>query len=562
MTAEHFSILTILGGVGLFLLGMVVMTDGLRAMAGTTLRRMLRTSTHSPIEGVLTGTLVTAILQSSAATTVATVGFVGAGLITFQQALGIVFGASIGTTFTGWLVALVGFRLNLAEIVMPLILAGVLLRLFGRGTLANAGLVLAGFSLLFFGLQAMQSGMSALENSVGPDFLPPGTFAGTLELAGIGIVLTLITQSSSAGVAICLAAMAAGKMTLLQAAALVIGMNIGTSFAAALAAVGGSIATRRTAAAHIFFNTFAALLAFILLVPLDMGYEYWRQSGTAIDEQIALVAFHTGFNIFGVILVIGLTGPFADLVMKLVPDRGPRLTARLDDRLLADPHAAADAVAATMNDISNMQFAILARQLEVPSDRSIAGRLEAIEQAEEETRRFADRIRTTRAQPIAHSRHMAAVHGIDHLMRLTHRCRQTDRIEEAKSDTELRQMTRQMRDALHALSSRSDVEGADMEAEKLYEEMRRHHNEMRENAIAAATEGGEDTAEKLIQRLDAMRWYYRTAYHIWRIVHHRAAARNEAPVQAETAGQEALAEEAEDAPAGRDASEQSQSSTR
>jgi len=293
-----------------------------------------------------------------------------------------------------------------------------------------------------------------------------------------------------------------------------------------------------------------------------MGYEYWRQSGTAIDEQIALVAFHTGFNIFGVILVIGLTGPFADLVMKLVPDRGPRLTARLDDRLLADPHAAADAVAATMNDISNMQFAILARQLEVPSDRSIAGRLEAIEQAEEETRRFADRIRTTRAQPIAHSRHMAAVHGIDHLMRLTHRCRQTDRIEEAKSDTELRQMTRQMRDALHALSSRSDVEGADMEAEKLYEEMRRHHNEMRENAIAAATEGGEDTAEKLIQRLDAMRWYYRTAYHIWRIVHHRAAARNEAPVQAETAGQEALAEEAEDAPAGRDASEQSQSSTR
>lgn len=535
MTAEHFSILTVLGGVGLFLLGMVVMTDGLRAMAGTRLRRMLRKSTHSALQGVLTGTFATAILQSSAATTVATVGFVGAGLVTFQQALGIVFGASIGTTFTGWLVALVGFRFNLADAVMPLILAGVLMRLFGRGTIANGGLVLSGFSLLFFGLQAMQSGMSALENSFGPDFLPSETFTGRLELAGIGIVLTLITQSSSAGVAICLAAMAAGKMSLLQAAALVAGMNIGTSFAAALAAIGGSIATKRTAGAHVIFNTLAALIAFLVLVPLDMLYEYWRQSGAAFDEQIALVTFHTGFNVLGVIAVIGLTGPFADLVMKLVPDRGPRLTARIDDRLLADPHAAADAAAATINDIANMQFSTLARQLEVPSDRSVQSRLEAIEGAEEETRRFADRIRTTQAQPIAHSRHMAAVHGIDHLMRLTHRCRQADRIEEAKADPELREMTRRMRETLRALSSRSDIESAGAEAQSLYEEMRRHHNEMREKAIATATEMGEETAETLILRLDAMRWFYRTAYHIWRIEHHRTAARSEAPPAAGTA---------------------------
>jgi phosphate:Na+ symporter len=529
MTAEHFSLLAIAGGVGLFLLGMVVMTDGLRAMAGTALRRMLRNSTRNPLEGVLTGALATAILQSSAATTVATVGFVGAGLITFQQALGIVFGASIGTTFTGWLIALIGFRLNLAEIVMPLILFGALMRLFARGKIANAGLVTAGFSLLFFGLQAMQGGMTGLENSVGPGFLPSGTFGAKLELVGIGIVITLITQSSSAGVAICLAAIAAGKMTLLQAASLVIGMNIGTSFAAGLAAIGGSIATKRTAGAHIIFNTFAALLAFLLLTPLDWLAEWLRVSETVIDEQIALVTFHTGFNILAVVLVIGLTGPFADLVMKIVPDRGPKLTARIDDRLLADPHAAADAVAATISDISNMQFATLARQLEMPSDRSIEGRLETIAAAEEETRRFVDRIRTTRAQPVAHGRHMAAVHGIDHLMRLTHRCRQADRIEEAKADPELRLMARRMRNTLLALSSRSEMENADTEAQKLYEEMRRHHNAMRENAIAAATEGGEETAETLIARLDAMRWFYRTAYHIWRIEYHRAAAQSEAP---------------------------------
>lgn len=529
MSSIHFSLLTIAGGVGLFLLGMVVMTDGLRAMAGIKLRRMLRRSTHSPLEGVLTGTLATAVLQSSAATTIAVVGFVGAGLISFQQALGIIFGASVGTTFTGWLVALVGFRLNLSEVVMPLILAGVLLRIFGRGTVANAGLVAAGFSLLFFGLQAMQGGMVQLEDSFGAAVLPTGTFTGRLELIGVGIILTLITQSSSAGVAICLAALAAGKMTLLQAGALVVGMNIGTSFAAALAAIGGSIATKRTAFAHIIFNTFAALIAFALLVPFNSLIASWRPSGPVIVEQIALVSFHTGFNVLGVLLVIGFTGPFADLVMTLVPDRGPKLTARLDDRLLTDPHAAADAAAATINDISNLQFSTLARQLEIPSGRSIEGQLAAIAEAEEETSRFADRIRTTPAQPLAHIRHMAAIHGMDHLMRLTHRCRQADRIAEATADPELRMMTRQMRDTLRALASRSDIENAEAEAEKLYREMRAHHNAERENAIAAATEGNEETAETLIPRLDAMRWFYRTAYHIWRIEHHRAMARNEAP---------------------------------
>ena len=145
-------IVQVLGGLGLFLLGMIIMTEGLRELAGDMIRSALMRFTSSPVTGAATGAISTAILQSSSATTVAAVGFVGAGLMTFDSSLGIIFGANIGTTITGWLVALFGFKLKLGTIMLPLILAGAILRLFAAGRLSSTGYALAGFGLIFVGI--------------------------------------------------------------------------------------------------------------------------------------------------------------------------------------------------------------------------------------------------------------------------------------------------------------------------------------------------------------------------------------------------------------------------
>ena len=208
-----------LGGLGLFLLGMVVLTDGLRALAGRALRLLLSRFTRSPLSGAMTGALTTAAVQSSSATTVAAVGFVGAGLLTFPQAFGIVLGANVGTTVTGWLVALIGFKLKLGTAALPIVLVGVLLRLFARGRAASAGFAIAGFGLIFVGISLMQEGVGGLAGIITPESFPDDTWVGRLILVLFGILFTLVTQSSSAGVAMALAAVNASAMTVQQAAA-------------------------------------------------------------------------------------------------------------------------------------------------------------------------------------------------------------------------------------------------------------------------------------------------------------------------------------------------------
>ena len=241
-----------LGGLGLFLLGMIIMTDGLRTLGGDSMRAALMRFTHSPFTGAATGAISTAILQSSSATTVAAVGFVGAGLLTFPQSLGIIFGANLGTTITGWLVALLGLKLQLGELVLPLVFVGAILKLFARDKVSAVGYALAGFSLIFIGITQMQLGMSGMQGLITPDNLPEDTWLGRIQLVGLGVIATVITQSSSAGVAATLTVLYAGAIRFEQAAALVIGMDIGTTVTAAMAVIGGTIEARRTGLAHLF----------------------------------------------------------------------------------------------------------------------------------------------------------------------------------------------------------------------------------------------------------------------------------------------------------------------
>ena len=524
-------VLKAVGGVGLFLLGMYILTDGLRKLAGNALRNFLRRSTRSPLSGAASGALTTAILQSSSATTVATVGFVGAGLLTFPQALGIIFGANIGTTMTGWLVAILGFKLQLGLIVTPFVLLGALMNIFAAGRWKHIGWALAGFCLLFIGIDAMQQGMGFLKDVVSPSDFPGNTLLGRIQLVFIGMAITIVTQSSSAGVAVALAALSTGAISFPQAAAMVIGMDVGTTFTAALATLGGTTATRRTGYAHVIYNVMTGMMAFVLLTPLTWLIERATAGTAGYDPQIALVAFHTSFNLIGVLAVIGVTGRFANLVIRLVPERGPPLSARLDNRLLSDTAAATDALAATINEISNVLFAVIADQIR-GRDMAIAQRKRVeIGNALETFRRYANEVNSDPQHQQIHARYTAALHALDHLIRLHNRSGQEERIQSILSDRDLAGIGAELGAALDDLPE-AGFAAADEDAfSDLRRHLRRQRSAYRERVIGHAPAGRADIDE-LISRLDGIRWLHRVTYHVWRIVHHQIIAASMAPEHA------------------------------
>ena len=263
--------IAVLGGVGLFLLGMTVMTDGLKALAGSALRTVLGKAAATPLSGAFWGAIVTLLVQSSSAVTMTTIGLVSAGLLTFPQGLGLVFGANVGTTGTGWLVALIGVRVSLSTYALPLIFVGALTKLLAGGRIAAAGASLAGFALVLYGLTTLQQGMGGLAESLHPSDLPsvlgaPGVgwltgSIGLLTLVVVGLAMTAVMQSSTASIAVTISAFYAGAIGLEQGAALIIGQNIGTATSSALAAIGASVTAKRLALAYVLFKVIAALIA-------------------------------------------------------------------------------------------------------------------------------------------------------------------------------------------------------------------------------------------------------------------------------------------------------------
>src|SRR5215470_111600 len=265
--------ISVLGGVGLFLLGMTVMTAGLKTLAGSALRTVLSKAAATPLRGSFWGAIVTLLVQSSSATTMTTIGLVSAGLLTFPQGLGLVFGANVGTTGTAWLVALVGVRLSLTAAALPMIFVGALIKLLSRGRVSAAGGALAGFALVLFGLTTLQQGMGGLAEQLRPADLPavfgPGvswwsSLFSVLALIVAGLAMTAVMQSSTAAIAVTLSAYFAGAVALDQACALIIGQNIGTATSSAMAAIGASSTAKRLALAYILFKLIAALIALVL----------------------------------------------------------------------------------------------------------------------------------------------------------------------------------------------------------------------------------------------------------------------------------------------------------
>ena len=347
--------ISILGGVGLFLLGMTVMTEGLKALAGSSLRTVLGKAAATPLSGAFWGAVVTLLVQSSSATTMTTIGLVSAGLLTFPQGLGLVFGANVGTTGTGWLVALIGVRVSLSSYALPMIFVGALIRLLGRGRISAAGAALAGFALVLFGLTTLQQGMGGLAESLHPSDLPAvlgtpgvgwasGSF-GLLTLVVVGLVMTAVMQSSTASIAVTLSAYYAGAIGVDQGCALIIGQNIGTATSSAMAAIGASTTAKRLALAYILFKVIAALIA-LALFPITMSLIV--RAANALDGVTLLAAYHTAYNVVGVLVLMPVIGWFTRFVERLLPDRTSPLTRCLDPAALATPIAAAEGVRRTV----------------------------------------------------------------------------------------------------------------------------------------------------------------------------------------------------------------------
>lgn len=335
---------TFVGGLGLFLLAVSMITDGLRLAAGNSLRELLMRSTSTPWRGVTTGMGVTAIVQSSSATTLATIGFVNAGLLSLPVSLLVIYGANVGTTMTGWIVAGLGFGFDVEVFALPLIGAGMLLRVLRAGSrLAALGEAAAGFGVFFIGVSLLSDTFSSFATQIELDSLASPGGLGLVLYVLAGFMMTLVTQSSSAAIAITLTAATGGLLDLNCAAAMVIGANVGTTSTAALAVIGATPNARRLAVGHVVFNLLTGVVALGLL-PLMMWLV--QETGVALgldnNPAVLLALFHSVFNIFGVLLMLPLNARLARYLSHLFSNEQERLSQPLylDRNTAANPDLA------------------------------------------------------------------------------------------------------------------------------------------------------------------------------------------------------------------------------
>lgn len=514
------------GGVGIFLLGMIIMTEGLRSLAGDTIRNALMRFTKSPYSGAATGAISTALLQSSSATTVAAVGFVAAGLMTFSEALGIIFGANIGTTITGWMVALLGFKLHLGTVVLPVILLGVLLKLFFKNKMASSGYALAGFGLIFVGISVMQEGMSGFEGIITPENMPSDSFMGIAKLVALGIIATLITQSSSAGVAATLTALYSNAINFEQAAALVIGMDVGTTVTALMASIGGSVNVRRTGFSHVIYNLFTAAIALFLITPYVYVWDTLVSGDLNQNAEIALVAFHTTYNILGVLIILPFTHRFADLMEKIISSKEPLFTEKLDKRLLDEPHLALEAARISAQE----EFIALLQHINFILGDETHGKksdLTLLQSALDKTHHYIDEINPKQEKDAKWKELISLIHLLDHAQRLHERCEEEEyraALVQQSSDfkTEDQQLIETNNQIISAISSNSFADAKKV-ARTNEKRMRKSMLPYRDR-IAEKMAKDEITIPSGTKNLESARWLIRVSHHIARITYHMEKA--------------------------------------
>ncbi|RLD22166.1 MAG: Na/Pi cotransporter family protein [Bacteroidetes bacterium] len=339
-------LVSLLGALGFFIYGMKVMSEGIQKVAGSKMREILSAMTSNRFKGVFTGFLLTALVQSSSATTVMVVSFVNAGLLNLTESIGVIMGANIGTTVTAWIISLIGFKVKISAYALPIIAIGAPL-LFAKKSKPRAwGEVLIGFALLFMGLAALKGAVPDLKQN--PEilaFLQQYTdmkYLSILIFVAIGSIVTLVVQSSSAAMAITLIMANQGWIPFELAAAMVLGENIGTTITANLAALIANVHAKRAARAHLIFNLSGVVWMLIVFMPflhgisnyleatngvptfLPEGVDAQSEQGLAVAAAIpiGLSIFHTLFNIINTFVMVWFLPKIAQLVIKMVPSKG------------------------------------------------------------------------------------------------------------------------------------------------------------------------------------------------------------------------------------------------
>lgn len=332
MDYGFYEILQLIGALGVFLFGMKVMSDALLKLAGNRMRSILATMTSNRFLGILTGFFITSVIQSSSATTLMVVSFSNAGLLTLTESISVIMGANIGTTITAWLITILGFKVSMSAIALPLVGFGFAFTFAKKEQTKNIGGFIIGFALLFIGLQFLKEAMPDIKSNPGIlEFLSRYTDLGYLSILLfllIGTVLTVVIQSSSATMALTLIMTAEGWIPFEMAAAMVLGENIGTTITANLAAIVANYQAKRTARAHLIFNVIGVIWMLALFYPflkliswmsVKFGSESPYVSAAAIPVAISL--FHTTFNVINTFLLVWFVNPIAKFVERIVPEK-------------------------------------------------------------------------------------------------------------------------------------------------------------------------------------------------------------------------------------------------
>lgn len=500
------------GGLGMFLLGIHHLTEGLKGFAGDSLRRGLQRLVSGKWSGLASGAVFTALVQSSSAAILTVIGFVSAGLVTHAQAVAVVLGANLGTTATTWLVAVFGFKVKITAAALPMIGLGGFLWLLGKGRIRAVGAVLAGFGLVFTGIEYLQNGMAGIEWDLAGVGGGPG---GVWLLAGIGVVMTIVMQSSSAAGATTLVALAAGTLTLDQAFAMVIGQNIGTTATAALAAIGGGLAVKRTALAHILFNGFTGVVALLFLAPLG-EIARWLGGHMGDGGVLTLAAFHTLFNIAGVILFFPWLNGFARLIQWMTGRGKVSAVGRLDATVAqAGGPVAMEAAWRALVDLSGTALRALAERG--------AGKAQPPAELQAEIQKVGDfihRLRFETTDPKSMSERRARLwHALDHLRRLG-----ADLAEPANGVT-AGEMAETMDGARKSIGKWLDWAGGQSDeggAEAVMELARCSENfaasrKTRRVELLENLGRGDARPEETMASLETMRWLDGAYYHAWRL---------------------------------------------
>ncbi|MEK4424938.1 Na/Pi cotransporter family protein [Solibacillus sp. FSL K6-1523] len=508
--------LTIFGGIGLFLLGMTMLTNGLKEIAGDALKRWLNTFTKGRISAVISGAVMTMLVQSSTATTLLTIGFVSAGLLTFMQSIGVIIGANIGSTSTGWIISLIGFKISLQSMALPIIGVGVFMSLIAPNDVKKFGGVLAGFGLLFLGIDMLQQGMGAAQDLISFDAIPADSFVSIFLLIVIGIVMTVIMQASSAAMAATLAALFAGAIDFEQAAYLVIGQNIGTTATALFAAIGASVSAKRTAMTHLLFNIITAVIVTIVF-PYFLQATKWFTILIAgeFEQTLGLAIFHTLFSLVGACIFIPLMQPFANLLMKIVPERENALTRNLDASLVTMPSVAIDVSFKTLREImieltKALQQLITMKKVTIEYEKKML----EVEEAIDITRSFLDGILVTSKRE--RLKLISILHTLDHLTRLIKVLREQQKVEAIYLQEKMMQQWQTILTTIEDKISQ-DEKLLDISlileqtSQEMAQERRNKRNQYFERSVANETQ-----LDLAVSKVEALLWIDRLVYHYWR----------------------------------------------